>query len=104
MSWPDDPTKYYIGRMFHDFYWGPYDSLDQARIARIRMTILDPLWNYDPDGIVLGDDCPASQRDSSKLRFIPSSVYENDIPASFYENVIDEIIWRRRLPAANRQN
>jgi len=55
--------------MFHEFFWGPYDSLEAVETARERMTKIDDYWNYDPDAVVRGDLTPEPDRRIEKLTY-----------------------------------
>jgi hypothetical protein len=70
VSWPTDPEKFYIYCMYHEFFWGPYDSLDAVNAARKRMTAIDDYWNYDPDAVVKGDSSPEETRRIENLVYI----------------------------------
>lgn len=71
VSWPTDPAKYYIHCMFHEFFWGPYNSPDEVRAAAKRMTARDEYWNYDPATVVRGDLTPEHERRIEKLNYEP---------------------------------
>jgi hypothetical protein len=70
VSWPTDPAKFYIHCIFHEFFWGPYDSLESVREAMTRMTAIDNYWDYDPAAVVKGDLTPAGQRKIEELTYI----------------------------------
>ena len=71
VRWPTDPNAYYIRCMYHEFFWGPYASLEEVTEATKRLFMRDPYWNYDPPCVYRGDLTPEGQRSLGKLAYIP---------------------------------
>lgn len=70
VSWPTDPNSFYIHVMYHEFFYGPYSSIEEVRAARERLDAKDEYWNYDCDAIVKGDLTPPSQRRIENLTYV----------------------------------
>jgi len=56
--------------MYHEFFWGPYQSLEELEAARKRLDAQDEYWNYNGDATVKGDLTPESERRIEKLTYI----------------------------------
>ena len=76
VRWPTDPNSFYIHVMYHEFFYGPYASLEEIHAARKRLTAKDEYWNYDCDAIVKGDLTPENERRIEKLTYISKETGE----------------------------
>ena len=55
VSWPNDPTKYYVQLGYRTWFYGPFDSVEDVQNFRRTMTERDPYWNYDGAGTCRGN-------------------------------------------------
>lgn len=68
--WPSNPEKFYIYVLFHEFFYGPYDSLEAVDQAKARLTAMDEYWNYDCEATVRGDITPPKERRIERLTYV----------------------------------
>jgi hypothetical protein len=53
-STPTDPTKFYGQLLYRDWFFGPFDTLEQVRELVRDLDAHDPFWSYDGFGVMRG--------------------------------------------------
>ena len=51
---PTDPEKLYFRLMYHEFFFGPFDSKDAVSKALAELDAWDEMWDYDCFCIIRG--------------------------------------------------
>lgn len=81
---PSDSTCIYMRNMYHEFFWGPFNTENACSEAIAALDKADSDWDYDPFCMIYG---------------------ANPLPKDFvfgFSNVPDEI--RRRIELKARPN
>jgi hypothetical protein len=47
VRYPLGPTNVYVYKMYREFYWGPFDSVEDARAFYWAEKAEDPYFDYD---------------------------------------------------------
>jgi hypothetical protein len=53
-EWPDDPSKFYGHLMYHEWFFGPFDTLRELADLDAARRQDDPSWGHDPFTVYRG--------------------------------------------------
>lgn len=53
---PRDPESLYMRNMYHEFFWGPFQTERDLTDAIKHLDEVEPYWDYDPFCIIYGAD------------------------------------------------
>jgi hypothetical protein len=51
---PNRPECLYMRNMFHEFFWGPFETEDELEAAVAKLDVADPYWDYEAFCIIHG--------------------------------------------------
>ena len=52
---PTESDKFYFRLMYHEFFFGPFDTEDDVSQALVKLDAWDPMWDYDCFCIMHGE-------------------------------------------------
>lgn len=86
VEWADDPAKFYARHMYREWFYGPFDSLDEVRALVRNLDEREPWWDYDGFAVTRGSPV----RDLAALPRVPRSEWAEGLTRVVWEGVFDE--------------